>query len=48
VSRYIPSWCDSDTLAGCDGPSNYYSAMLDTHFTWEATWAEEGRMQLQV
>ena len=36
---YIPSWCDSDTLAGCDAPAEYFGAMLDTHFAWAATWA---------
>jgi hypothetical protein len=45
---YVPSWCASDTLADCDAPSNYYSAMLDTHFFWEKTWETEQRMELSL
>ena len=45
---YIPSWCASDTLADCDTPSNYYSAMLDTHMFWKQTWAAEQRMELDL
>ena len=45
---YIPSWCSTDTLADCDDPSNYYSAMLDTHFFWKQTWEEEERMILDL
>ena len=35
-------------LAGCAAPGNYYAALLDNHFFWEATWASEGRMVLDL
>ena len=45
---YIPSWCASDTLADCDAPSNFYSAMLDTHFFWKGTFEQEHAMRLDL
>ena len=40
--------CDSDTLAGCDAPSEYYRAMLDTYCFWQQTWKREGRMEVSL
>ena len=40
--------CNSDTLAGCDAPSEYYRAMLDTYFFWQQTWKREGRMEVSL
>ena len=48
LRSYIPSSCATDVLADCDAPSNYFGAMLDTHFYWQDTWRREGRMQLSL
>ena len=38
------------TLApdGCASPVDFYTAILDQHFFWQRTWAEEGRMVLSL
>ena len=46
---YVPSVCtDDDSNAGCMPPASFYSALLDQHFAWAATWRNEGRMQLAL
>ena len=45
---YIPSWCEEDALAGCVGAASFYSAMLDVHFFWERTWAQERPMTVDL
>lgn len=43
---YVPSKCTGDpfddAVAGCDAPGNYFAVLLDNHFYWQDTWAEEG------
>lgn len=41
---YVPSWCASDALADCDAPSHFYTEVLNNHFFWQRTWANEPRM----
>ena len=50
---YVPSECsantpEGDTFAGCDPPSNFFTALLDNHFFWANTWQKEGKMELAL
>ena len=45
---YVPSWCESDVLAGCDAAGDFYGAVLDTYFFWKDTWREETRMEVDL
>ena len=45
---YVPSMCEADTLAGCDAASDFFGAVLDTHFFWSNTWEVEHRMELAL
>ena len=33
---------------GCASPADFYTAILDQHFFWEQTWADEDRMVLNL
>ena len=50
---YVPSKCDgtsrgSETMAGCDASSHFFSAVLDNYFAWNNTWQTEGVMTLNL